>query len=313
MKDNKAVASDARVGVDKKPFVRLTRTGLLSVEDYSIRHAASLGSLVQTTAVPSVSKTASTSPITLDPTQHLLVLLIDFSNVQIKQSDAYWSQKFFGPSSSVDDYYNEVSQGKMTFAPVSETSGAAADDGVLRATLPTQHPAVNGYENTDEMYDRILSTVETALEMEAPDITGLSSYDTDQDGVLESDELHIVTIFAGYEASASGEANPLNAIWAHEHQRGIPVDCVDRTDSNGGGEHFVHLDDYLSSRHHVGFKLSEIEVGIGLGDRHSSGAYSMHSWILWKDCLHLCHYRADQWYLWRDHRHRLLLHFQGRL
>lgn len=221
LRNNKAVASDARVGVDHKPFVRLTGAQLLSAKDYSIRHSISLGSQAESTAVPSLADRASTAPITLSPTQHLLVLLIDFSNVKIKQSDAYWSQKFFGPSGSVDNYYDEVSQGKLAFTPVAETSGTTTNDGILRATLPTEHPAVDGYQNTNEMYDQILATVETALESEAGDITNLAAYDTNHDGILETDELHLVTIFAGFEASASGSENPVNAIWAHTYSGGF--------------------------------------------------------------------------------------------
>ncbi len=89
--------------------------------------------------VPSMAEQASTSPVTLDPSQNLLVLLISFNNITIQESDTYWHNLFFGSSSSVNDYYDETSNGQLAFVPVGETDGTT-NDGVLRATLTTPHP-----------------------------------------------------------------------------------------------------------------------------------------------------------------------------
>jgi M6 family metalloprotease-like protein len=228
-KDDKIVKSGARVGVDKKPFVRLTRKNLLSLADYALRNdiqidgvstAFSAGSDIGTYAASSgIDYGVANAPLNPAPEQKILVVLVDFANVQISRSDLYWSNSFFSPTSkSVYDYYDEVSRGTLAFEPVpesyaNETVGGAVDDGVVRVKMPYNHPAILGYTNTEAMMDAITSVAVDAIEKAAASVTNLSSYDTNGNGVIENSELHIVTIFAGYEMSSNSTS--LNAIWAH--------------------------------------------------------------------------------------------------
>jgi M6 family metalloprotease-like protein len=221
-KSNKISKTDARVGVDKKPFVRLTRKSLLSLTDYSIRNGISLGGLTSFTSSVSFSTSGDTvyAPAAPAPKQKILVVLVEFANVSISQNDSYWNRSFFSSTSkSISDYYKEISRSKLTFLPVAETSDdanheGAIDDGVIRIQLGYDHPAASGFLNTELMQQAITSAAIDAIKTAAPFITDLSSYDVNENGVLENSELHIVTIFAGFEMS-SNPSSYNNAIWAH--------------------------------------------------------------------------------------------------
>ena len=50
-------------------------------------------------------------------TQHELVILVDFANQASSTAAADWYNRFFGPTESVADYYDEVSYGQLTISP----------------------------------------------------------------------------------------------------------------------------------------------------------------------------------------------------
>lgn len=134
-------------------------------------------------------------------TDNLLLILVQFNDVLIKNSDSKWSNTFFGESgSTVNNYYKEVSGGRFSFTPAKESYGSK-NDGVIKVTLDYNHPSTGDDVN-----------IKDTLAAADPYIN-FSAYDTNEDGVIESDELHIVTIIAGYEASYSG--NGSLSVWAH--------------------------------------------------------------------------------------------------
>jgi M6 family metalloprotease-like protein/uncharacterized repeat protein (TIGR01451 family) len=133
-------------------------------------------------------------------TEPVLVLLVDFTDqAPVGSAAADWQQRFFGASDSVADYYDEVSYGLFTFGPATESHGTA-DDGVVGwLTLPTPHPDP---AEPDEHSNRVL----TADAIEASDpFVDYASYDADEDGLLSTDELHIVIVAAGHEAAYGGK------------------------------------------------------------------------------------------------------------
>jgi M6 family metalloprotease-like protein len=229
--DNKITKTAARVGVDNKPFVRLTRKNLLSLLDYSLRHEVKIGGLAftETNAAPSLTNTNSTSsmtgsgtyqaPLAPAPNQKILVVLVEFANIHITQSDRFWSETFFSDTqNSVHNYYDQNSRGKVSFDPVSEISAdatheGAVDDGVVRVQMNYDHPARDGYTSDDAMQEKISATAIDAVEAAAASIPALSQYDTNGNGILEQSELHVVTIFAGFEMSSGFTTS--DAIWGH--------------------------------------------------------------------------------------------------
>lgn len=257
-KNNKITKTDARVGVDNKPFVRLTRKSLLSLADYSIRNHVKISGLNavpiqpdQTVSYSSMvgsfaaksglslspatfagASTAASSlggglpymPPILEPKQNILVVLVEFQDMQMAQTDQFWSEAIFGDEGkSLNRYYQEVSRGALSFVPVPEIYEnddveGVADDGVVRVRLNMNHPAAAAFTPTDVMMNSIKNAAIDAVEAAAPSVTNLQAYDTNGNGTVESTELHVITIFAGYEMS--GASVDKYAIWAHYWSNG---------------------------------------------------------------------------------------------
>jgi M6 family metalloprotease-like protein len=144
-------------------------------------------------------------------TQRTLVLLVSFNNQSPVGTDAtYWSNKFFGATGSVSQYYGEVSYSNLTITPAQESYGTANDGIVGWLTLPYNHPNTGG--STSDANRQI---VRDAL-LAADPYVNFSSFDTNGDGYISFNELHIVTIVAGYETSYGGSSSCSPSVWAHE-------------------------------------------------------------------------------------------------
>ena len=142
-------------------------------------------------------------------TQKILVLLVGFQNrgpVGTLASD--WSNKVFGPTGSISQYYNEVSYGNLTLAPAEETSGTVNDGVVGWLTLPYNHPNTGGNLSTANQQitrDAILA---------ADPYVNFATFDTNGNGYISFDELHVMVVVAGYEAAYGNTCSP--SVWAHE-------------------------------------------------------------------------------------------------
>lgn len=288
LKNNKIVRAAERVGVDKKPFARLTRKNLLSLADYALRNNITIGGLAPyiklapTTGDDSTLSSGgnlSLAPINLPPEQKILVVLVEFNNIQMSQSDAYWSGTFFGQTGkSIHNYYKEVSRGTLSFEPAGETYanaavGGNAGDGVVRVHLNMDHPAKSGFASTEEMWTAIDAAALSSIETAAQYLSDAATYDANGNGTLESTELHIVTIFAGYEMS-SDPFSPENAIWAHAMSYSAPG-----TGDLGGG---LKLEGYMAvgeqmawSPITIGVFCHELGHSLGLPDLYDYGNDSM--------------------------------------
>lgn len=271
--NNQIVRAAQRVGVDNKPFVRLTRKNLLSLAEYALRNNVTIGGLdpfvglapatggseitLDGATAPLNDSKVSFAPMSLAPQQKILLVLVEFNNIQMSQSDAYWSGAFFSETGkSVRMYYDEVSRGALSFEPVGETYANADvagtdNDGVVRVHLNMDHPAVTGFVNTDAMWKAIDTSAKAAIEAAAAYVTNLSGYDTNSNGTLESTELHFVTLFAGFEMSSDPEDHK-NAIWAHAMSYG-----TSGVGDLGGG---LKLEGYMA----VGEKMEVSPITIGV-------------------------------------------------
>ncbi|HVP21916.1 MAG TPA: M6 family metalloprotease domain-containing protein [Anaerolineaceae bacterium] len=139
--------------------------------------------------------------------QKLLVLLVDFTNQAGKTPVADIAGRFFGATNSVNSYYKEVSRDQFSFIPAAETSGTA-NDGVI-GWLHMNYPHIN----TGGVIDgRNQQLVKDAL-MAADSYIDYAAYDTNNDGYISANELHIIVIVAGYEAAYDQSAFP--SVWGH--------------------------------------------------------------------------------------------------
>lgn len=156
-------------------------------------------------------------------TQNVLVIFVDFTpSALVGTLPGYWSNVFFGGGPGcVDDFYNEASYGQLTITPAAESDATAfgggpgaVNDGVVHVTLPYAHPnpATTGDTNRWIVYDAIV----------AADLgVAYWTYDTNVGGYLSTDELHIVTVVAGYEEAFGGtEFAYTPKLWAHRWDLG---------------------------------------------------------------------------------------------
>jgi M6 family metalloprotease-like protein len=208
IKNKNLVNTNQRIGIESKPRVTLKRT--------EITEKLRIGALVRTPvtlkkgALPlftaDIKQIFPIDKIKLVKTEKILVLLVQFTNKSILSTDAIWKNAFFGTGlDSVNTYFKEVSGGLIQFAPAEESSGTA-NDGIVKVTLNYGHPNTNN--NTSYLNKEITKNALLA----ADPYVNFAQFDTNNDGFISTDELHIVTIIAGYERSY-GYSVP--SVWAH--------------------------------------------------------------------------------------------------
>ncbi len=141
-------------------------------------------------------------------TQKTLVILASFADQpSVGSTAAEWSSKFFGASDSVRSFYKTASYNLLDVAPATETNGTAGDGVVGWVNLGINHPnyAVNIDGRAHDLTKRAVQAADAYVDY--------ASYDTNGDGRLTPNELHITVIAAGYEASFSSQCGP--TVWGH--------------------------------------------------------------------------------------------------
>jgi M6 family metalloprotease-like protein len=165
-----------------------------------------------------------------------LVILAQFlDQPSLGSTEQQWHDHYFGATHSVDDFYNEASQGKFGLKPATESCGGTDDDGVTGwITLPYNHPNTGVTNGRDNYVADAIKATENCVDY--------ASYDTaPHDGIIETNELHITVIGAGDETSYSGPGNTCDnapSIWGHEWNLvdgGVPVPTVDGVQVGGDG------------------------------------------------------------------------------
>jgi M6 family metalloprotease-like protein len=137
-------------------------------------------------------------------TQPTLVLLASFSD----RAGTYngFAASMFGATNSVADYYLDASFNQLTLSPAAESYGTANDGVIGWLNLGYNHPNTGGDSGIANQL-----IVKNAL-IAADSYVNYASYDTNADGYISSNELHLVVIVAGYEASCS---NLTPSVWGH--------------------------------------------------------------------------------------------------
>lgn len=146
----------------------------------------------------------------------------------VASEDSYdWNDTVFESEDGVSAYYRDMSGDAFTFAPAAESSAYgvdgntnkadAANDGVVHVNLPEAHGDWrDAYYDDGKVAGAMLNTFSRILAA-ADSYVDFASYDTDGDGKIETNELAIAFVIAGYETALSGDGLPANArsIWAH--------------------------------------------------------------------------------------------------
>ncbi|MBF0343777.1 MAG: M6 family metalloprotease domain-containing protein [Nitrospirae bacterium] len=141
----------------------------------------------------------------------VLFILVQFNNRKGTYTEAEFANLL---TNNIKDYYSKASNGKVTISPANE-SFAAANNGVVGwLTLNYNHPNTGGNIsaiNQKIVYDAIVA---------ADPYVDFASYDTNHDGYVDSSELAVVVIVAGYETSYSTSYTP--SVWGHQWSIAIP-------------------------------------------------------------------------------------------
>lgn len=138
--------------------------------------------------------------------QPTLVLLASFNDRSGTYPASDFATRIFGASNSVKDFYQDASFGLLNLIPVTETHGTANDGVIGWLPLGYNHPNTGGSTNTNNQL-----IVKNALIAADPYIN-YATYDTNGDGTIAINELHIIVVVAGYERSYN---TTTPSIWAH--------------------------------------------------------------------------------------------------
>lgn len=134
---------------------------------------------------------------------HLLIILVSFTN----KAGTYTEADYADYLMKISNYYNTVSYGNAKLSPAAETYGTANNGVVGWLNVGYAHPNTGsgwGAKNQQLAYDAVMA---------ASSYVDFAAYDTNQDGYVDSSELGILVVAAGYESSYTPGASP--GIWAH--------------------------------------------------------------------------------------------------
>ena len=112
---------------------------------------------------------------------------------------------FSTSSSSVRKYYREISYNNADVLPVAETCGTAGDGTTAWTLLPYIHPNSPGStHNHQDVIKDVLTANDSCIDFAA--------FDTNGNGYIDSSELIIIVVMAGYEEAYSSAYTP--SVWA---------------------------------------------------------------------------------------------------
>lgn len=174
-------------------------------------------------------------------TQPTLVLLASFSDRSNTYGANVFQNSIFGATNSVKDYYLKASFNQLTLAPATESYGTANDGVIGWLNLGYNHPNTREYTSSANQL-----IVKNAL-IAADPFINYASYDTNGDGYISINELHLVVVVAGYERAYS---NDIPSVWAHSWDLNLATPPVLDTKTlgdyyhNGGYAQFgeIHYD-----------------------------------------------------------------------
>ena len=151
------------------------------------------------------TKSVSKTPPLLG-TRKIITILVNFADRPLSTTETDWYEVFFGTTNSLKKFYEEVSYNQLVFVPAQETYGIQ-DNGIVIVSLPYNHPNVwynvNDWHNQQIVKDAVIA---------ADQFVNFADFDTDRNGKITTDELHVCVIAAGFERCYAA-LEP--AVWGH--------------------------------------------------------------------------------------------------
>lgn len=140
--------------------------------------------------------------------QDTLVILVEFQDQKLTFQEDTWRDYFFLGGNSIRGYLEKLTDKKMTIVPALENNGVE-NDGILKVTMDFNHP-----DTKDDLSNEMARIVGEVLKTQ-DDYVDFSKYDKNNDGIVSTFELKVVSIIAGYEYNRSFLKGP--SIYAHKN------------------------------------------------------------------------------------------------
>lgn len=242
------------------------------------------------------SKDGSIAVDPVDSSIPLVMIVAEFPNVSY-DTEADWADITFENEFSLSQFYKDMSNNKFTFTPAEETSAAGVDgnkntadevnDGVIHVSIEQEHG--NWAGNPDDLNDaNMLRALKEAIE-KAGDFIDYKSFDTNGNGMIDTQELAIGIVVAGYEGAATGDNEGGDDFWAHqwsfdENAVYDPSDpCyVDYPEADGVKlNRYIGIGEHLAENKLSGVNVISHELGhfIGLADYYDVDYLKEGDWI----------------------------------
>lgn len=261
---------DSKYGIDVKPSDGLTEENLDSLREmrttYLNQQSYIYSTNIQTQLPQKVSQPILKAPQSAEtmvkkPTgpQKLLVVLVSFNNVTIQSPESYWYDQCFGTTGkTLRNYFKENSNGNFYFDPANESY--TDNNGIVQITLDQNHPNYkDDFIQAEFLEDKIIKAVDSYV--------NYADYDTNKNGRIDVDELHILTVVAGYE-TASTLLTP--SVWAHRgYLTSTSCDGTEITNYTQIGE--INVDNYgVKYTAKIGTVCHELSHDLGLKDLYDT-------------------------------------------
>ncbi|MGX4687173.1 M6 family metalloprotease domain-containing protein [Vagococcus sp. JNUCC 83] len=188
--------SNAKVGIDATPKNSVTEEILAEIE-----------TPYNELEIDTKETTSTTKNRSLNKTENLLVILVDFNDIQTKYSEKEWSNIIFGDTApSLKNYYSTMTNNSLSIEPAREAHDSQ-NDGIIKVKLNRTHPNTGSKIFSDNQ-------AITADALKAANFfIDYSQYDTNKNGRIEANELHFMIIVAGQEKSYNDVTEP--SVWGH--------------------------------------------------------------------------------------------------
>ena len=172
-------------------------------------------STIESSVIAKSSAVKSTVP--------MLVVLINYNNIEINSSDTVWHNKLFGGEEhQLNHYYAQASNNNFQFIEVVENSNIA-NDGIISVHLDKNHPNMD--IDSSNFESKTYGDFKVALEL-LDNFLDFSNYDNDANGYITPDELIVTFIIAGYEDAYEGR-HVTYGMWGHQSclqmTTGVPI------------------------------------------------------------------------------------------